>query len=123
MTESSIQMISSLRAVETGVSKAPAAYVQAPAAPAQAAPAAQAVEAAQPSARPAAQPEKAAAQADSLPLDVSSLSNVSLHFRVDDKTNDVTIFVVDRQSKKVLRAIPAAELQKMAVGELLKLTV
>jgi uncharacterized FlaG/YvyC family protein len=53
----------------------------------------------------------------------NSLSNVSLQFRVDDKTNDVTIFIVDRQSKKVLRSIPAGELQKLQVGDLLKLTI
>lgn len=51
-----------------------------------------------------------------------SLSNISIHFRVDDETNDVTIFLVDRKTKKVLRSIPASELQKMQVGDILKLT-
>jgi uncharacterized FlaG/YvyC family protein len=53
----------------------------------------------------------------------SNLENVSIHFRVDDKSNAVTIFLVDRKSKKVLRSIPAGELQKMQIGDLLKLTV
>jgi uncharacterized FlaG/YvyC family protein len=52
----------------------------------------------------------------------NSLENISLHFRVDDETNNVTIFLVDRKSHKVLRSIPAAELQKMQIGDLLKLT-
>ncbi|MBV5323342.1 flagellar protein FlaG [bacterium] len=54
---------------------------------------------------------------------VSNLENVSIHFRVDDKSNAVTIFLVDRKSRKVLRSIPASELQKMQIGDLLKLTV
>lgn len=52
----------------------------------------------------------------------NSLENISLHFRVDDKTNSVIIFLVDRKSHKVLRSIPATELQKMQIGDLLKLT-
>jgi len=51
------------------------------------------------------------------------LENVSIHFRVDDETNAVTIFLVDRKSRKVLRSLPASELQKMQIGDLLKLTV
>ncbi len=50
------------------------------------------------------------------------MSNVSIYFRIDDETEDVTVIVVDRQSKRVLRTIPACELQKMQAGELLKLT-
>ncbi len=53
----------------------------------------------------------------------NSLENISIHFRVDDKTNNVTIFLVDRKSRKVVRSIPASELQKMQIGDLLKLTV
>jgi len=52
----------------------------------------------------------------------NSLENISIHFRVDEDTNNVTIFLVDRKSRKVLRSIPAAELQKMQIGDLLKLT-
>jgi uncharacterized FlaG/YvyC family protein len=49
-------------------------------------------------------------------------SNVSIHFRLDDKTNELTVFVVDRKTKRVLRSIPASELQKLNAGDLLKLT-
>jgi len=62
-----------------------------------------------------------AAETPSAPL-VGNSSNVSLQFRVDDKTNDVTVFVVDRQSKKVIRSIPSSELSKLQAGDLLKLT-
>lgn len=55
--------------------------------------------------------------------ELGSLANVSIHFRVDDKTSNVTVFLVDRKSKKVLRSIPASELQKLQIGDLLKLTV
>ena len=48
--------------------------------------------------------------------------NVSIHFRVDEETNDVTVFLVDRKTKKILRSIPAGELQKLQIGDLLKLT-
>jgi uncharacterized FlaG/YvyC family protein len=51
-----------------------------------------------------------------------SLANVSIHFRVDEKTNKITVFLVDRQTKKVLRSIPASELQKLQIGDLLKIT-
>lgn len=66
------------------------------------------------------------AQAESKPKpevkSSNSLENISIHFRVDDETSSVTIFLVDRKSHKVLRSIPAAELQKMQIGDLLKLT-
>lgn len=57
------------------------------------------------------------------PAEIGTLANVSIHFRVNDETNDVTVFLVDRQSRKVLRSIPASELQKLQIGDLLKLTV
>jgi len=53
---------------------------------------------------------------------VSNFSKVSLQFRIDEKTKDVTVFVVDRNSKRVLRSIPASELAKLQAGDLLKLT-
>ena len=53
---------------------------------------------------------------------VGNVSNIALQFRVDEKTKDVTVFVVDKASKKVLRSIPASELAKLGAGELLKMT-
>lgn len=67
--------------------------------------------------------EKAQAEGkENLADDIGSLKNVSIHFRVDDKTDNVTVFLVDRKTKKVLRAIPADELQKLQIADLLKLT-
>lgn len=48
-------------------------------------------------------------------------SNVSVHFRVNDDTNELTVFVVDRNSHRVLRSIPISEFYKMQAGELVKL--
>jgi hypothetical protein len=55
-------------------------------------------------------------------LPVGNGSDVSIHFRVDEETKDLTVFVVDRKSKRVLRSIPANELAKLQAGDLLKLT-
>ena len=54
--------------------------------------------------------------------ELGSLTDVSIHFRVDDKTKDVTVFLVDRKSKKVLRSIPASDLSKLQISDLLKMT-
>lgn len=51
----------------------------------------------------------------------SLLPDVSLHFKIDAKTNDVTVFVLDKNTKKVLRTIPPEELAKLRQGELLEL--
>jgi uncharacterized FlaG/YvyC family protein len=51
-----------------------------------------------------------------------NISNVSIHFRLDDKTNELTVFVVDRKTRRVVRSIPASELHKLQAGDLLKLT-
>jgi uncharacterized FlaG/YvyC family protein len=52
----------------------------------------------------------------------SSPSNVSIHFRLDDETHELTVFVVDRKTKRVIRSIPASELHKLQAGDLLQLT-
>lgn len=49
------------------------------------------------------------------------LSDVMLKFKVDAKTNDVTILIVDRASRKVVRSIPSDEMARMDPGELLEL--
>lgn len=72
--------------------------------------------------QPGGEVQKSQAEIKVEPKQNGSLSNISIHFRVDDETNDVTIFLVDRKTKKVLRSIPASELQKMQVGDILKLT-
>ncbi len=66
---------------------------------------------------------KAEVDANDLVNEAGSLANVSIHFRVDGETSNVTVFLVDRKTKKVLRSIPANELQKLQIGDLLKLTI
>lgn len=51
-----------------------------------------------------------------------SPSNISVHFRINDDTNELTVFVVDRENKKVLRAIPSSEFSKLNAGDILELT-
>jgi len=129
MAEISINPISAVRATETSgvLARAPAAQSETPAVPAAAAkPAAPTqdnsaaaklapIQAEAPAARPVESPTASA------PL-VGNASNVALQFRVDAKTKDVTVFVVDRSSKKVLRSIPASELAKLSSGDLVSLT-
>jgi hypothetical protein len=66
--------------------------------------------------------DKSSKRSEIAPDPASNVSNVSIHFRLDDKTKELTLFVVDRKSKRVLRSIPASELHKLKAGELLKLT-
>ncbi len=109
MSESSIKLISSVRPIESGVTPGALSPIQTDNTAHQ---------------KPVAvNQDKAQMQVERVPAQSGNLSNVSIHFRVDDETNDVTIFIIDRKSKKVLRSIPASELQKLQVGDLLKLTV
>jgi uncharacterized FlaG/YvyC family protein len=50
-----------------------------------------------------------------------NLSNISIHFNVDDETNHLIVVVTERKSGRVIRTIPASELEKMQAGDLLKL--
>ncbi len=50
------------------------------------------------------------------------LANISIHFQVDERSNELTVFVIDRASRRVIRSIPASELDKLQAGDLLKLT-
>ena len=70
----------------------------------------------------AARQEKIPAEAKKEPGAVGGAPDVSIHFRVDDETNELTVFVVDRKTKRVVRSIPASELHKLQAGDLLKLT-
>ena len=44
-----------------------------------------------------------------------------LRFKVDENTNDVTVYVLDRTSRQVLRTIPADQMNKLQAGDLLDL--
>ncbi len=52
---------------------------------------------------------------------IKNLPNISIHFDVDDDTKRLIVIVTDRESGRVLRTIPASELEKMQAGDLLKL--
>ncbi|MGB9521206.1 MAG: flagellar protein FlaG [Anaerolineales bacterium] len=49
------------------------------------------------------------------------LGDVSLKFRIDEDTHDVTVYIIDNSSKKVVRTIPPQEMAKINAGELLQL--
>jgi uncharacterized FlaG/YvyC family protein len=49
------------------------------------------------------------------------LGDVSLKFEIDRKTHDVTILILDRSTRQVVRTIPPDEMSKMDPGELLQL--
>ena len=66
--------------------------------------------------------DKSTKQMENRSNQARNMSNVSIHFRVDDETKQLTIFVVDKKSKRVIRSIPASELSKLQAGELLRLT-
>ena len=135
MSKNSINPIGAVQPVESGISAQPLAHIDAPGAPkpgapAQAKPATQtqvdalaqvdATNASKPTAQPESKPAKSADAKSALP--VGNGSDITIHFRVDEDTKDLTVFVVDRQSKRVLRSIPADELDKLSAGDLLKLT-
>ena len=44
-----------------------------------------------------------------------------LRFMVDEKSNDITVYVVDRASRRVMRSIPPSEVNNLKAGDLLKL--
>ena len=48
-------------------------------------------------------------------------SDTFLKFMVDKKTNDVTVYIVDRATHKVMRSIPPTEVNNLRAGDLLKL--
>jgi uncharacterized FlaG/YvyC family protein len=52
----------------------------------------------------------------------NNLANISIHFNVDNETNHLVVVVTERKSGRVIRTIPASELEKMQAGDLLKLT-
>lgn len=50
-----------------------------------------------------------------------SNQDVHLKFQVDSDTNEITILILDRESKQVLRTIPPEELSKLRAGDLFEL--
>jgi uncharacterized FlaG/YvyC family protein len=52
---------------------------------------------------------------------ISSGYDTFLKFVVDDKNNDVTVYVVDRATHRIKRSIPPNEVNNLKAGDLLKL--
>ncbi len=46
-------------------------------------------------------------------------NNTKLQFRVDDKTNDVTIMIMDKETDKVIRTIPPEAIKDIPTGQLM----
>ena len=65
-------------------------------------------------------PEKAEEKPAQSLLPVTN-SDTYLRFMVDKKTNDITVYVVDRASKRIKRSIPPNEVNNLKAGDLLKL--
>lgn len=66
--------------------------------------------------------EESPKQLESESEQTRGLSNISIHFQVDDESKELTVFVIDRDSRRVIRSIPASEFSKLQAGDLLKLT-
>ncbi|MCX8062362.1 MAG: flagellar protein FlaG [Anaerolineales bacterium] len=49
------------------------------------------------------------------------LGDVTLRFEIDSQTHDVTILILDKASRQVVRTIPPEEMARMDPGELLQL--
>lgn len=65
--------------------------------------------------------EKEAPAAAPRPAPADSFRNIRLQFKIDPKTNDVTVLMVDVNARKVVRSIPAEELQRLDQGELVQM--
>lgn len=48
-----------------------------------------------------------------------NFATTRLQFRMDDKTNEVTIMIVDKATDKVIRTIPPEAIKDLPTGELL----
>lgn len=48
----------------------------------------------------------------------NSMREVTLRYKVDPDTQAVSLLIIDRQSRKVIRAIPAEELARLGVNQI-----
>jgi uncharacterized FlaG/YvyC family protein len=66
--------------------------------------------------------KKAAAEAQAKKdLPIQNMDKVTIRFAIDDKTKSITVYVIDKVSRRVVRAIPPEDLNKMQAGDLLQL--
>ena len=62
-------------------------------------------------------------RAEAKPREAPGVVDIHLRFQLGESTSDLTVFVLDRASKKVLRTIPPEELVRMNVGQLIELFI
>lgn len=66
--------------------------------------------------------KKASAKTNTKPAKpVKSLGDISLKFKIDANTNDVTVLILDRSNRRVVRTIPPEEMKELNPGDLLEL--
>jgi hypothetical protein len=65
-------------------------------------------------------PSRAAQTADKS-AQSDALRQLQLHFRIDPETQDITVLVVDRASRRIVRTIPSDELRRLEEGSLFEL--
>lgn len=51
------------------------------------------------------------------------IRNLTLRFRIDPETHDVTVLIVDPSTRRVVRSVPPEELAKLIEGELVELRI
>ena len=64
---------------------------------------------------------KSAPAADARKTSAPSPSEINVRFRVDEKTRDVTVFMLNRATREVIRTIPPGELAKLSPGDIVNL--
>jgi len=67
--------------------------------------------------RPAVKQQEAKAAYSSV---AANSGATQLQFRVDEKTNDVTIMIMDKATDKVIRTIPPEAIKDIPVGQLME---
>jgi uncharacterized FlaG/YvyC family protein len=66
-------------------------------------------------------PKPTPQESEKAALPITNTSNVFLKFKVDEDTRNITVYVIDRETKRVLRSIPPEEMNKLQTGDLLEL--
>jgi hypothetical protein len=57
------------------------------------------------------------------PVAPEHIRDLRLQFRVDPETHDIVVLLIDRATRRIVRAIPPQELAKFDKGQLLELMV
>jgi uncharacterized FlaG/YvyC family protein len=69
------------------------------------------------------QPKSAATLVQEAAKEASADSpqDINVRFRIDQKTQDVTVFLLNQQTREVIRTIPPGEISKLKPGDLINL--